>query len=239
MRDLIKNSLPKIRDFFRWLFILCGVFAFLLFVLSLTDVPYYAYRNLSMESESLDSSPDIIIVLGGSGMPSPDGLIRCYYAAKSAAQFQQAKVIIALPYATGKDSMSQLNLMAHEFHIRGIDSSRISFEPMGFNTHSQAVNIAQIVGVEKSSKSVLLVSSPEHLYRAIKTFRKQGFSHIGAVPAFDNPVDEAKIKDTNLSKDTRVKNLTLRYNLWSYLNYELLVLREYCAISYYKIKGWI
>jgi hypothetical protein len=31
----------------------------------------------------------------------------------------------------------------------------------------------------------------------------------------------------------------LRYNMWSYLHLELFVFREYCAIGYYKLKGWI
>ena len=83
------------------------------------------------------------------------------------------------------------------------------------------------------------MKSEKHLFRAIKTFRKAGFVNVGAVPAFDTPVDEEKIKDKEGTKDIRVRNLTLRYNMWSYLNYELIVLREYCAITYYKIKGWI
>ena len=238
MRNFIKNTRPKLLLFFRRFFFSFGLLAFFMYVLSFTDIPYYAYRNLSMESETLSSPPDIIVVLGGSGMPSPDGLIRCYYAAGAANKFKHANIIIALPY-TVSDSLSQLKLMAHELVIRGVDSTRISFEPLGFNTHSQAENIAQIVGRDKSFKSLLVVSSPEHLYRAIKTFRKVGFNKVGAVPAFENPVDEVKIKDTKTSKDPRIKNLTLRYNMWSYLNYELLVMREYCAISYYKIKGWI
>ena len=77
------------------------------------------------------------------------------------------------------------------------------------------------------------------MYRSIKSFKKAGFIHVSGFAAFEKPVDEEKVMDKENTKDTRVRNLSLRYNMWSYLHYELLVLREYCAISYYKLKGWI
>jgi hypothetical protein len=77
------------------------------------------------------------------------------------------------------------------------------------------------------------------MYRAVKTFRKAGFVKVGGLPTFEKPPDAEKIKDKEKSRDTRVKSLALRYNMWSYLNYELIVMREYTAILYYKIKSWI
>ena len=228
----------RCRLILNWFFIVWGLFCFLLFLLSFTDVPYYAYRYLSAEDEKLSANPDLIVVLGGSGMPSPDGLIRCFYAAEAALEYKQAKIIIALPYNDGDDSLSQLRLMAHELIAKGVDSARISFEPLGYNTHSQAANVARLVK-EIKSHSLLIVTSPEHMYRSVKTFKKIGFTHVGASPAFENPIDEDKMKDNENTADTRVRSLAFRYNLWSYLNYELIVVKEYCAISYYKIKGWI
>jgi uncharacterized SAM-binding protein YcdF (DUF218 family) len=219
-------------------FSILGIISFLLFILSFTDVPYYAYYNLSVVEEKLPADPAIIVVLGGAGMPSPDGLIRTYYAAEAANKYKNASIIIALPY-NETDSLHQLQLMATELIIRGIDSSRIKFEPVGFNTRSQAVNIAAMYEKEKSQVSLLLITSPEHIYRSVKTFRKAGFSYVSGAAAFEHPVDEEKIKDTENTSDTRVKSLDLRYNMWSYLHYELLAMREYCAIFYYKLKGWI
>ncbi len=237
--NLLKQKIIfRISLFFKWFFISLGVLFFSLVGLSFTDIPYYAYRNLSMENEILTTPPNYIVVLGGSGMPSPDGLIRTYFAAENALLFTHAKIIIAHPYSE-IDSLHQLKLMAQELIIRGVDSMRISFEPLGFNTRSQAQNIAWLLGNKKAAVSLLIISSPEHLYRAIHTFRKLGFTHLGAIPAFESPVDEEKIKDNENTKDSRVKNLALRYNLWSYLHYELIVLREYCAIAYYKVKGWV
>jgi uncharacterized SAM-binding protein YcdF (DUF218 family) len=171
-------------------------------------------------------------------MPSPDGLIRTYYTAEAAKEFKDAKIIIALPY-TESDSLYQLNLMAHELILKGIDSTRISFEPLGFNTRSQAVNIARSCAGKKTQISLLIVTSPEHMYRSIRTFLKAGFMSVAGVSTFEKPLDTETIKDRENAKDPRVKNLSLRYNMWSYLNYELLVSRECFAIGYYKLKGWM
>lgn len=218
---------------FKGFFITIGITTFILLCLSFTDIPYYAYHGLSLSDEKLKTDPEVIVVLGGSGMPSPDGLIRTYYAAEVAAKFKKAEIIIALPY-NDDDRFYQLRLMAHELILRGIDSSRISYEPMGFNTRSQAVQIAKRYEKHKATLTLLLITSPEHVYRSIKTFQKAGFTNIGGLAAFEHPVDEDKVKDKENSSDTRVRSLDLR----SYLHYELLALREYCAIFYYKLKGW-
>jgi uncharacterized SAM-binding protein YcdF (DUF218 family) len=241
MKDF-KKTVNRIKQVFIkfciWFFGIIGLFSFSFFVLSFTDVPYYAYYWLGMENAKLTGTPDVIVVLGGSGMPSPDGLMRAYFAAEAANRYRFTKIIIALPY-NEKDSLYQLKLMANELIVKGIDSLRIKFEPLGFNTRSQAVNIASMYGDEKNKLSLLLITSPEHMYRSIKTFKKTGFANVGGIATLEKPVDEEKIKDKESTKDIRVRNLSLRYNMWSYLNYELLVLREYCAIFYYRLKGWI
>jgi uncharacterized SAM-binding protein YcdF (DUF218 family) len=215
-----------------------GTFAFLFFILSFTDIPYHAYHYLGTCNAKLYRKPDLIVLLGGGGMPSPDGLMRCYYTAEAAKENPNAKIIIALPYDE-QDSLAQLKIMKRELVLRGIDSSRINYEPKGFNTHSQAENIAASLNGNCASVNLLVVTSPEHLYRSVKTFQKAGFTHVGGVATFEDPVDEEQIKDKENSGDTRVKSVALRYNMWSYMNYELLVLKEYCAITYYKLKGWI
>jgi len=229
----IKKPFLKI---FRQIFYVFGIIAFIMLLLSFTDIPYYAYHNLATAIPELNSRPDIIVIPGGAGMPSPDGLIRTFYGAEAANEFKNAKIIIALPYNNGSDSLYQLDLMANELIIRGIDPSRIEYEPLGFNTRSQAFNIAKRSDLDKEKLSILIVTTPEHMYRTIKTFQKVGFANVSGMPAFENPVDESKLESKGEMKDI---NLSFRYNMWSYINYELLVLREYIAIAYYKIRGWI
>lgn len=236
-----KLSVSIIKTFIKCLkiFLLAfGSITFLFFIISFTDLPYSAYHYLGTSNSKIQGTPDLIVILGGGGMPSPDGLIRTYYGAMAAKEYESAKIIIALPY-DDEDSLYQLNLMADELYIKGIDSLRISFEPYGFNTHSQAENIASEYKNKIENIKLLIVTSPEHMYRSVKTFRKEGFLHVSGCPTFENPIDEEKIKDKQKTKDIRVKSLAFRYNMWSYMNYELLVIREYFAIVYYKIKGWI
>ncbi|MFO7613315.1 MAG: YdcF family protein [Bacteroidales bacterium] len=222
----------------KWFFGILGLIAFLMIVLSFTSLPYHAYHHLGTKNSTLHGDPDLIILLGGSGMPSPDGLIRTFYTAQAAMKHSKASIVIAHPFGM-VDSLNHLNLMASELTCKGIDSSRIAFEPHGFNTRSQALQIAAMYGDEKNHLSVLLVTSPEHMYRAVKTFNKAGFPHVGGFSAFERPIDEEKIIDTTENEDIRVRSLSLRYNIWSYLQYELIVLKEYSAIAYYKLKGWI
>lgn len=222
----------------KWVFITLGIILAAAIILSFTDLPYYAYHHLGTVNSSMSDRPDVIVVLGGSGMPSPDGLIRAYYASESANEFESAEIVIALPY-NEKDSLYQLNLMAHELIIRGVDSLRIKYEPFGFNTHSQAIHVASMFADWEPKPVVLLITSPEHMYRSVRSFIKAGFVKVGGIAAFERPSDEGMLKDRDKSKDTRIKQLSLRYNMWSYLKYELLVLREYMAIIYYKMKGWV
>ena len=237
-----KNIFTKLKKilfkFLKWFLFSAGVMALLFFILSFTDLPYYAYHWLGTSNSKITEEPDLIVILGGGGMPSPDGLIRTYYGARVAEDYPEAKIIIALPYDEN-DSLYQLNLMAQELRIKGVDSLRISYEPFGFNTHSQAENIAKNYAREIGRIKILIVTSPEHMYRAVRSFKKVGFLHVSGCPTFENPVAPEKIKDKQKSKDIRVKSLALRYNMWSYMNYELVVLREYSAIVYYKMKGWI
>lgn len=194
-------------------------------------------------------------------MPSGSALMRTWYTAKAASRFSHSKIIIALPGDT-TDSLSSVNLMKDELILRGIKPSRIMLEPYGTNTRSQAMNIfkrisnadqrtpkdelhkSKIVDRYSIFKSVLIISAPEHIYRAVLTFNKAGFIKVDGLPAFENSIEsDITYNDRLLGGRKWIpdlgKNITLRYRFWSQLGYEQLVMREYAAILYYKIKGWI
>ncbi|MGB0917151.1 MAG: YdcF family protein [Flavobacteriales bacterium] len=228
--------MKSVKSLFKYLSLSSGIFFLLMVALAFTDLPYLAYHQLGTSTESLKENPETIVVFGGSGMPSPNGLMRTYYAAEAANKYEDASVIIALPF--GEDSLDtyQLDLMANELKIRGVDSARISFEPHGHNTHSQSVLIAEMLGGNIDSPT-LVITSPEHMYRAVRSLHKAGLNNVGGLPSFEKPISEKRLN----GKKNKGENVVLawRYNVWSYLKYEILVLREYCAIAYYKLKGWI
>ena len=190
----------------------------------------------------ISAVPDYIVVLGGGGMPSESGLIRCFHAAEVADAFPDARVILSLPGDSG-DSSSSISIMRHELLIREIDSSRIILESNSTNTRAQAMNIfTENKNIEH--ENIVIVTSPEHLYRAVKTFEKAGFDHVDGFPAFEEAIEaDLYYQGEKLGGRKYVPeiggSIQLRYQFWNHLKYEILILREFTAIAYYKLKGWI
>ena len=238
-----------------------GIFAFII-VLAFTSGPFWMWYDLSVSKAGVNRPPDYIVVLGGGGMPSESGLMRCWYTAKTANYFTRAKVIISLP-GNARDSLSSINGMKKELVIRGIAPERILLEDSGTNTRAEALNVLKIISnidqrisnfesVQHSMfniqyskfKSILIVTSPEHLYRAVLTFRKAGFLKVDGVPAFEEAI-ESDLSFTGRRLGGRRwvpdigNNITLRYQFWTQLHYEVLILREVFALGYYKLQGWI
>lgn len=227
MPHQLKNILRKTAYFIS---IITVLFVFL----SFTDIPYKAYHGLSIVEDELRGDPEYIIVMGGDGMPSPGGLMRTYFGIEKAKKYSSATIILALPY-NNEDSTEQLELMKDEFVQKSIDSNRIIYAAEGYNTRTQALEISDII--QNKDKAIMIVTSPEHTYRAVASFKKVGFTHIGSSPTFERPPDKETL-EKEVEKDN-IRNLNLRYNMWSYMQYEIIVIREYIAIAYYWFKGWI
>lgn len=212
-----------------------GSIFLLLFILSLTSIPYSAYRSLSLYKQQINGKADAIILMGGDGIPSPGGLIRLYYTTDAAKENPKAKIVIAMPYH-GNDSIETSNAIIQKMALDGIDSNRIIWANQGFNTRSQVVEISTLIPL---SSKIIIVSTPEHMYRAVRSFEKIGFGEVASLPTFEIPPSEIELLDKKKKNITELQNLNLRYNMWSYLQYEVKVLREYAAITYYWLHGWI
>lgn len=225
----------KVTSILKRIVFILGVLQLIFILLSFTSLPYWAYYGLASVDDKLTEKPQTIIIMGGDGMPSPSGLMRLYNGINKAKEYNNAAIILALPY-NESDSTRQLNLMAHEMVLKGIDTNRIAFAPNGFNTRSQALELKQLCD---TLSPTLLISSPEHMFRCLASFKKVGFKNIGGSPSFEKPSDEERLKNKNKKENLEVDNLSLRYNMWSYMQYEIIVLREYTAITYYWFKDWI
>ncbi|MCF8388398.1 MAG: hypothetical protein K9G47_10990, partial [Bacteroidales bacterium] len=89
---------------------------------------------------------------------------------------------------------------------------------------------------------LMIITSPEHMYRSVLTFRKMGFKEVGGVPSFEDALDEELLFDKEERKKkikSLDRNVSLRYNMWNYLKYEISIIRESIAIAYYWVRGWI
>jgi uncharacterized SAM-binding protein YcdF (DUF218 family) len=239
---------------FRIILISVGALALFMLFLAFTSAPFWTWYRFSTKFSGINRPPDYIVVLGGGGMPSESGLIRCWYAAKVAGRFPKARIIIALPGDT-TDSLSSIRLMKNELVLRGISQGRISFENHGTNTRAQALNINKKIAnyelriannssIVNCQLSILIVTSPEHLTRAVMTFKKEGFLKVDGFPAFEEAIEgditfSGKILGGRKWIPDIGGNLAVRYQFWTQMNYEFLLLRELFAMGYYRLKGWI
>jgi uncharacterized SAM-binding protein YcdF (DUF218 family) len=213
------------------------IFLFLL-IIAFTRIPFDVHRWLGLHDSEYLFTPEYIVFLGGSGMPSESNLIRLYYTSQLAGQFPAAKIIIAHPIDT-----VVISLMRNELITHGVDSARIVIEKLGTNTREQAL---EITSIDKSiqQKPVLIVTSPENMYRTIKVFRKAGFLKTGGEPAFENAMfvdlsyNHRRIGGKRYIPDVSGQ-MGLRYTFWNYFKLEIICLREFAAILYYKLNGWI
>ncbi len=219
-----------------------GLIFSLMIVLSFTDLPYLWYHRLgtALQQPQL-KSPDYIVLMGAGGMPGPQSLLRCSYAALVANKYPESQIIIALPADTNDFLQTDHQKMIDEIVMRGIEPNRIISETAGTNTFLQATHIMQIISDKQAE--LLIITSPEHMYRSILTFRKIGFQQVNGIPAFEGTFDDQLLISED-QKDNRsylnAENyLDLRYNMWNYLQYQIIVMRELTAISYYKLRGYI
>jgi uncharacterized SAM-binding protein YcdF (DUF218 family) len=229
-------------SFFRRALLLFGFIALIMLFLSFSSIPFWAHYYLGVYGDEFKGNPEVIVILGGSGMPSSEGLMRTYYASFVAEEFKDIPIIIALPGDT-LDSSSSVRLMARELIVRGVDSTRIVFENEGTNTRWEALNVKSRF-FPNSSPRLLIVSSPSHMYRSVKTFRKVGFDQVGGIASF------GRANETNLEFDAQALggaegmpdvggSVSIRYAVWTRLHIQLTVIREYMAIAYYWMMGWI
>lgn len=225
------------------LLLFSGSFFILLCVLAFTTLPFWAYFRLSAGYMKAENPPKTIVMLAGAGIPSENGLIRAYYTARLALKYPEASVIIAVP-GNKSDSLGDPRRIADELILRGIDTGRILFATSGKNTRGQALGVAAILGKAKLDSPVTLVSSPEHIKRSVLSFRKCGFTNVNGLPTFESSLESDLTFEDNTLEGNKLappigQNLQLRYQFWNHLKYEVIVIREYFALSYYKIRGWI
>jgi uncharacterized SAM-binding protein YcdF (DUF218 family) len=225
----------------RFLLLLNGLIFLVCIILSFTTLPFWGYYWLGTSKSELKWKPDVIILLGGGGMPSESNLMRSWFVTKAAEKFPESRVFIVMP-GNLSDSLCTPVKMKNELILRGVNPENIRFENNGTNTRSQALNCGILI---QKNNSILLITSPENMRRSVLSFRKVGFEKVNALPAFENAseADFSFIDDELGGNKTLVpdigRNTTIRYEVWTQLKYEILVVRESIALCYYKIRGWI
>ena len=173
-------------------------------------------------------------MFGGAGMPSEDNLMRLYHTAALAKHFD-IPVILVHP----KDSLCQAE-MTRLLRQDGVDN--IEYMTSGTNTRSQCVELMEKYP-QLADQPLLVVTSPEHVKRTVKCLNKVGFTNVYGKAAYPATVDfDLSLKKQKLGGNEAipsVESTKMRYTFFNYLKLEVTCLREYCALAYYRIKGWI
>ncbi len=259
-----------IRRILKYLLLISGCIFLILFILCFTSAPFWIWYNLGTKYAGIHRPPGAIVILGGGGMPSESGLMRCWYGAKAANRFPRARIIVALP-GDSHDSLSSINQMKRELILHGVEESRIILEDAGTNTRAQALNIFSLLilnykllsilhssslpsgrqatslpagSIQNPISGILIITSPEHLYRAVLSFKKAGFHKVDGLPAFEEAIESGltfndRLLGGKLWMPSIGKNITLRYRFWTQMHYEQLTIREWLAIAFYKLSNWI
>lgn len=216
-----------------------GIVFFIMLVFALTPAPFYLHHALGNDPGPKGDGtfePDRIVLFGGAGMPSESNLIRLYYTAE-AAQHYGVPVLIVHP----EDAVCRTE-MTRYLTQSGLPEHRISYMDRGSNTRSQALELAQSEPGLTQAR-LLVVTAPEQVRRTIKTLRKAGFTQVHGLAAREATVDfDLSLKDKELQGNRAVPTMestNLRYTFWNYLKLEITCFREYFALVYYRIKGWI
>ncbi|MEZ4756542.1 MAG: YdcF family protein [Flavobacteriales bacterium] len=221
----------------RPLFITLGIAFALLIILAFTRLPYDAHRALGRAAGECHGTVDLLVVLGGSGMPSGAELRRLHHASELAQAHPSAAVWVIHP-----GDPAVIDAMVAELELRGVALERIRRLNEGDNTRAQALAVRREVG--EAPLRIALVSAPENMYRSVKAFHKVGLRQVCGAPAWDHAMDhdfayrhkriggKAYVPDVSTATD-------LRYTFWNYLKLEVTCLREYVAIAYYALNGWI
>lgn len=218
-------------------------FLFLLFF-SFTTGPFYLYYWLGKSNSEYHFKPKHIIILGGAGYPSATALLRSYYASEIYKNVDTCDIYVCQPSSNSANiQTSDAYKISKDLMIRGVDSTKLFLETEGKNTREEALQIAA-VNPKFINENCILVTSPEHMKRAIAVFRKVGFKNIGGEPTFDlcGPAD-LTYDDNDLGGRRTVPSIgqgtQLRYQFWNHFVYQIVCYRELTAIAWYWLKGWI
>ena len=239
----------------RGLVFFSGVLFLFIVLLQFTPYPWRAYKSLAVVPAPCHKAPSHILVMGGSGIPGESGLSRTFFGARAAHLYPDADVLIAMPLDTNESFASRAYL--DEFRLRGVAAERVRILANGRNTREQALRMAEILAGKTNLFHVLIVTDTTHIRRTAACLRKacalKGVAvHLDGMPAFQLSIEDpvefvARDLDDHESPAPAARavipdigaSLNLRYNLWVNLSYTQAAWREYSALLYYRLRGWI
>lgn len=178
-------------------------------------------------SEPVRSADAIVILSGGITDNDTLSLTSTQRLVHGLRLFKRglAPVVILTGANPDDPRVPEADVMAKVARELGIPPFSVIVDRDGERTATQAAAVARIAR-ERNVRSILLVTSPAHSYRAVHVFRRAGLTVVAATPA---------------PKSTRTGRLIVLRppDVLSRLGYLSPVIYEYGAIALYRWRGWL
>jgi uncharacterized SAM-binding protein YcdF (DUF218 family) len=211
--------------------------------LALTGVPWAWYERMALPEPGANAPPQVIVMLGGGGIPSETGLVRSWKTADAARLFPDALVLVAMP-DDGSETPEQG--IEAELRMRGVAPERLRREARGRNTREQAVESMKLIRAEFPGPVVIgLVTTPEHMTRVWRSFRKAGAEQLVGFPAWPEAIEvDMSYRASELGGASAIGNVVggsdlIKYRFWDNVILLLRCARETAAIAYYRAMDWL
>lgn len=174
--------------------------------------------------ENSNQKAEAIVVLGG-GMddyscPTPFSLRRVYTGSKLFLEGNAPLLILSTGLTNKKANQTEAKAMEMIALGLGVPKNKIILEERSYNTITNAKETFTLLNKNRI-KSLILVTSAHHLYRATEAFRKNN----PGIAIFPYGTEKMKLSRGMID--------------WGRPGELILILYEYTAIALYEIKGWI
>lgn len=179
---------------------LLGPLALTALVLQFTPVPVRLLSRLATPPTTErfvpdcmgESAPAAILVYAGSGIPGESGLNRTWQAADAAQLYPGIPLLLAIPSPSPDEPSPAARAYLRELSLHGVEAHRIHLVTSGADTYSQsAAAVEKLEALLPAGAPVLVVTSPEHMYRAVGCLRRHGLQNpLWAAPAYSKSLDD-------------------------------------------------
>jgi len=245
VRDGSQAYMKKIGIAFKKYFIISGILINLFFFWMLSGLPIFIDRPLIKSDDPLQG--DAIICLGAGltsdNFPPNEGWTRIYTAVQLFLDKYAPKIFFS---GAGGRNISEAEIYAEVAEWLGCPKEAISLEIEANRTADHPLNMLKKIENHINQDSPInIVTSPLHSRRAYLCFKKSGFRNFRLVTSYssrqDNPLFVRALRKSQFDsyRPAKKDHYALFFKIEQRTEFFFDTLREWAALGWYKIKGYI